>query len=567
MKKKQTIKNIFFASAVFLSITSCTKLDQDFYSEVTPEVFFKSEKDINAAVYRPFTHLNWYLGDDRWMLQEYTADNFAISTKGRHWYNGGENERFHYHKWTPDDGWIFATWRGTLMGVALALDAQSDLAKLDYSKFNLTEEKKQDDLNQLNALSAYFYMKGLDFFGGMPISKSLEQVSYTRNTDVETFNHIEKLLKEAIEKLPAKKAGDSDNSGRIKQGAAAAMLAQLYFNAKSYINKDMYAESQQICQDIIDQKYGLYSLDDKWFKAFTFNNNTTSNELIWAVPIEPNKLQNNWYFKYFYHYTTLNYFNINGEDAWNGTHLTPSRKPDNSLYDQKLGGPYEKFDNGDLRKKPYKYLGNGNYEGMFIVGPHLTPKGELILAGDGDEYAGKPLVFVDQVARFSDVGAGKKYSSISQLPSKMSEGEENTGVRLVKTPIPNLDNSELKWSADQPIIRLTEIYYMLAECKLRAGQVDAAAKLINDVRKKNFDGADPNPATVSNLNGDRMLIEWSIEFLGEGRRRTDLIRWDKFTKGEWWDHAPSNSDHLKRFPIPTKAISGNNKLEQNPGYN
>lgn len=63
-----------------------------------------------------------------------------------------------------------------------------------------------------------------------------------------------------------------------------------------------------------------------------------------------------------------------------------------------------------------------------------TPTGEAILGGE--EYKDKPLNFVDQVGRFSEVGPGKKYSSIDQLPSKMSEGEENTGIRLVKVPIP-----------------------------------------------------------------------------------------------------------------------------------
>ena len=51
---------------LFLVISGgCTKLDQQFYDKVTPETFFKSKKDIMAALYRPFTHARWYLGDDR----------------------------------------------------------------------------------------------------------------------------------------------------------------------------------------------------------------------------------------------------------------------------------------------------------------------------------------------------------------------------------------------------------------------------------------------------------------------------------------------------------------------
>jgi hypothetical protein len=547
-----------------LIFQGCTKLDQEFYSSVTPETFYKSEKDIKAALFRPFTHAKWYLGEDRWRLQEYTADNFAITTKGRHWYNGGENERYHYHKWTADDGWIWGTWRGTLMGVALALDTKNDLSKLDYTKFALTAERQNADMAQLDALISYFYLRGLDYFGGMPIFESLDQESLPRNTEQELFLHIEKLLTAAMNNLPAKKAGDKEE-GAIRKAAVAAMLAQLYFNAETYIGKPMYEESRKLSQALINKEYGDYQLDPTWNGVHGFKNNS-SPEIIWSMPSEFKMLEYNWFYADFYHYNTREYFSqdMGGN---NGAHLTPSRKPDGTLYssDFKLGSPYETLNNGDFRKNSYHYLGAENYEGMFIVGPHLSPDGKAILGGE--EYNKQPLNFVDQVARFSEVGPGKKYSSVAQLPSKMSEGEENTGIRLVKVPIPNLANNTLRWGADMPVIRLAEIYYMLAECEFRIGDKSKAVTLINEVRKRNFkDNIDLNPVTMVNIDKYRFLDEWSIEFLGEGRRRTDLIRWKAFTTENWWDHSPSNSIHLNRFPVPNQAIAGNNKLEQNPGY-
>lgn len=560
MKK---IIGINILTAALILGAGCTKLDQTFYDKVTPETFFKSEKDIKAALYRPFTHARWYMGADRWNLQEYTADHFAITTKGRHWYNGGENERFHYHRWTPDDNWVWGTWRGTLMGVALALDAKSDLEKLDYTKFALTQADKDDHVNQLNTLIAYFYLRGLDYFGGLPVFETLEGESLPRNTDKETFDHIEKLLKAALEKLPKKKAGDAEE-GALRQAAAAALLAQLYFNAEAYINKPMFAECKKLCEDILAKQYGEYSLDPTWYGPHSFTNNK-SPEIIWSIPSEFNKLQYDWFYATYYHYNTNKYFDMDG-GANNGAHLQPSQKPTGESYtaDFRLGAPYGRFNEQDLRKKPYKYLGSGRYEGMFIVGPHLTPAGAAITGGE--EYKGLPLVFVDRVGRFSEVGPDKRFKSVAELPSKMSEGEENTGVRLVKVPMPNNADKSLRWGADNPAIRLTEIQYMLAECLLREGDKGTAATLINAVRKRNFtNGTDPDPATVDNLDEYRMLDEWGIEFLGEGRRRTDLIRWKKFTTGTWWDHAPS-APHYNRFPVPTQAISGNNNLKQNEGY-
>ena len=202
---------------------------------------------------------------------------------------------------------------------------------------------------------------------------------------------------------------------------------------------------------------------------------------------------------------------------------------------------------------------------MFLVGDQTNPNNPSQQCLGQKEYSGKVINLVDQVARFSEVST--KYKSVAELTSTMDDGEENTGVRLVKAPQPSLDDKLLRWNPDCPVIRLSEIYYMLAECELRAGDKKTAAGLINQVRGRNFEGgADPNPVTADNLDEYRMLDEWMIEFLGEGRRRTDLIRWDKFVTESWWDHTPLNDKNKNLFPIPNSAISANNLIEQNPGY-
>lgn len=541
---------------------SCTNLDEEWYSEVTPSTFYTSKENVYSALYRPFTHARWFVEHDRWRLQEYTTDVFAITTKGPHWYNGGENERYHYHKWTVNDGWISETWRGATMGVALALDTKQDLEKLEYTKLGLTKEDKDAHLMQLQTLIAYFYMRALDYFGGMPIFTSNEGKNFPRSTDQETFNHIENLLKEAIPLLMPKKAGEAEE-GSLRQAAAATMLAQLYFNSKAYTGKEMYTECAKICQDIIDGKYGQYQLDNDWFGPHSFSNNL-SPEIIWSTPSHNAKLTYNWFWSQFYHYETYKYLDIEG-GADNGAHLQPSRNPQGQIYtDFKLGKPYEKFNDADLRKKPYVYNGSGKYEGMFLVGPQTNPKTGVSSKGT-QEYKGQIINFVDMVATFKKVGS--TYPDVASLPSRMSDGEENTGVRLIKVPQPNLADKTTRWNADNPLIRLAEVYYMLAECKLRAGDKTGAATLINSVRARNFaNRVDPDPVTANNLDEYRMLDEWLVEFLGEGRRRTDLIRWDKFVTEKWWDHTPTNNTNLNRFPVPSSAISGNNALQQNPGY-
>jgi hypothetical protein len=546
-----------------VKLVSCTDLTPVWYDKVTPETFYKTQTDIYAAMGRPFTHFNWYLGD-RWISQECTSDHFSVLTKGVNF--GGDWERIQHTDFDPNDGWVTGGWSGANMGITLCLDVISDLERIDYVALGLTEADRNDNISQLKTLIAYFYLRGLDFHGGMPIYESISDKEIKpRNTDQETFDHIENLLKDALTKLPEARWPQDI---KISKGAAAAILAQLYFNAEAYTGKPMYTECAQICQDILDRKYGDYTLDANWYGPHAFDNDK-SHELIWLLPSERNRMMNGNYYMYAFHYHSLGLQYFGNEllgGAMNATSLQPSRKPTGELYAEfKLGKPYEKFHDSDLRKKPYKYLGNGLYEGMFVVGDFKTPAGDVI--NGFEEYKDRPLVFVDYVGRMSEVGPDKPYGSPAELPSTIKNGEENSGVRLVKVPIPTYADDALRWGADRVIIRLAEIYYTLAECKWRAGDVAGAAALINEVRKRNFEnGLDPDPVTTSNLDEYRFLDEWGVEFLGEGRRRTDLIRWGKFVTENWWDHQATNNTNYNRFPVPRSALSGNNLLKQNPGY-
>ena len=561
MKLKHIIAVTVGAAA--LCAPSCD-LDEKFYSEVTPDTFFTSPESTYAVLCRPFTHWKWYIGADRWYLQELTTDEMVCPKRGSDWYNSGEYYRLHYHTWSPDDRFVVNTYDGTTGGISRALEAKSDLQGVDYNAIGLNDAVKADHINQLNAITAYFYMRGLDYFGGMPIYYSVDDDMCARSTARETYAHIETLLKDAIPALSKKTTLGASEDGYIKQAAAAALLAQLYFNAVAYIGEEHFDECAEICRDIIGGVYGTYELDKTWYGPHCFDNNT-SPEVIWTVPSENSKVEWNWYFKYFYHYSAYEYFGIETA-GYNGFMLTPSLDPQGRYYTQwKLGSPYRKFNDKDLRKKPYRYLGSRKYEGMFLVGDQTNPNNPSQQCLGQKEYSGKVINLVDQVARFSEVGT--KYNSVAELTSTMADGEENSGVRLVKAPQPNLDDKLLRWNPDCPVIRLSEIYYMLAECELRAGDRKTAAGLINQVRGRNFEGGvDPNPVTADNLDEYRMLDEWMIEFLGEGRRRTDLIRWDKFVTESWWDHTPLNDKNKNLFPIPNSAISANNLIEQNPGY-
>jgi hypothetical protein len=406
----------------------------------------------------------------------------------------------------------------------------------------------------MNAMMAYFYLRALDYFGAFPIVEDpLDEVE-ARSTDKKVFAKVESLLKDAITKTYVSTAAEPIKY-QISQGAAATLLARLYFNAEAYIGEPMYDKAAEICEDIIDGEYGDYELGKTWNDAFSLTNKD-SKAVIWSYPSEFNYIENAWWFKYTHHKNMVQYFGIDDVSAYNGHGLTPSRKPDGSLYtDWKLGGTYEKFNDADLRKKQYVYKGGTEYEGMFLVGEQVMANGTVIQGNK--EYTKKPLIFVDYV------GALSSGEDPSTLRSTMADGEENSCIRPVKIPVASDD--AYRWASDMVVLRLEEVYYMLAECKFRDGDKSGAANLINQVRKRAFAGYnDPDPVTAQNLDKYRLIDEWGIEFLCEGRRRTDLIRWDMFVTEDWWDHEASNDRSKHRFPVPTKAISGNNNLTKEP---
>lgn len=578
MKTNNILKSILGGVVAATALTSCN-IDPDFYSQVTPETFYTSQEAVYQRYARPFTHWRWFAGhdDNMWLLQELGTDEFIQPTRGSDWYDGAKYQKIHHHEYAEDMGFIDEGWKLSQMGTALAWDALEDLSTVNFEKLGFPEGTRDAMLSQLQGLVSYFYLKGLDMFGGMPLYTTTQSDIKPRSTDVRTFEFIDSLLTEALPNVPVKTELGAKETGAINAAAIATMKAQLYFNAPSYIRQEKWQECADICKDIIEGKYGKYDIDPDWTNVFGFNNET-SPEIIWSVPSEHAKLESDgMHWSRMVPYNFRNYLGgLEDSGSNNGIALTPGLDPTGRPYTTKLGRIYSKFNDQDIRKQNYVYLGDGKYKGMFVVGLQQNPLNPEWVCMGSREYKGQIINEVDQVAYFSrvnnprykDANGNFQYTSVNDLESNIGTAEENSGIRLYKvSPRPNQTDKKLMFNPDIPIIRLAEVYYMWAECKMRLGDKQGAADLINHVRKRYFEGGnDPDPVTVANLDKYRMLDEWMMEFVGEGRRRTDLVRWDAYVTEDWWDHKATNNKNLNRFPIHYSVLEANQKLEQNPGY-
>jgi len=120
---------------------------------------------------------------------------------------------------------------------------------------------------------------------------------------------------------------------------------------------------------------------------------------------------------------------------------------------------------------------------------------------------------------------------------------------------------------DYPLFRYSDALLMKAECAKRGASVDGALEAYNEVRSR----AGLNPVADYTLND--VLDERARELYLEGWRRSDLIRFGKFTSSDYlwqWKGGVKGgrgvADYMNLFPIPDKDLNANPNLVQNPGY-
>jgi hypothetical protein len=581
-------------TAIALTVFAQCNIDPVYYTEITDEVYNSAGNTSDATaqtgvwqiVAVPFDHLRDVHG--RIPLSYLTASNTLTSdeilmpNRNGDWYDDGFYLNHWYHKWgSGTDGyWWYAYDNAIMQGVIKCWNTYARLEAVDFGAigFPTPETTKKWMLAQVKTTVAFLYLYGLDHFGGMPLYKTVEEgtseEAVGRSTDLQTFEFVEKTLKEVIPDL--EENGSNAFNGYFTKGAAAALLARLYFNARPYINQNRDTDCENICNEIKAGKYGNYAVEPDYRTVFGWNNEYSTEFIFGISSTKSFREVSGSRPEYGTHYNTMVYLDNNEAMSWNGICLAPSLDMNGKNYRYetgnlggpfKLGCPYDKFESADVRKQNYVYYGGSKYEGMFLAGKLINPVTGGACTADGTrEYKmGDTIPMVDQIAQICPT---KEYKPFRYEGAMFAE--ENSGVRLLKfSPIPNNADNSIRFNPDIPIIRYVEIEFMLAEIAFNKGNKSEAARIINAVRTRYFTSGDTNPVPDnSDFDKYRLADEWLVEFLGEGRRRTDLVRLGLYTTEPWWDHPADGpgEEFRNRFPIPDYIISANPKIEQNPGY-
>jgi len=304
-------------------------------------------------------------------------------------------------------------------------------------------------------------------------------------------------------------APKTNEYGRADRAGVWMLLSKLYLNAKVYINVDRSADAAIYAKKIIDAGY---LLEPNYRKLFLTDNNQCTNEIIFPIISDGLRTQS-------YGLTTF-------------------------LVHASIGGS---------KMKAADYGVNGGWAGLRakqnlsnLFTDSLDRRDQLFKNGQ--------LLEVKSLSLFSHGYAVPKFSNKS---STGVDGSDNSGNFI---------------DTDFPLYRLGDVYLIYAEALLRSGGSQSEALIyFNKVRERAYNQS--SIGNLTSLNLDQILDERGRELHWEAARRTDLIRFGKYTSGSYlWPFkgGPVEGialDEIRNiFPIPQAELTANNNLTQNPGY-
>ena len=539
---KNIFKNLFLATSVSALIFSCTDLEEELIGDITKAVTVSAPNiggaagGGNDALAGAYSQLQWSGTANHssyFSLQGLVSDEMAVAAKGGDWYDGGVLVQLHRHTFDPTNGFIGNTWGGQYGAIGAINDA---IANLGLSA---------GDIMQMRALRAYFYWRMLDLYGRVKIVTT-PGGDAPQSTRAELYAFVESELLASLGTTEITANTTFSDTGlpasgsvyRVNRYAALGFLTKLYLNHAIYLGTETtatYTKAAQASQIIMDSnafqlcasgctvanlaKRPAVATDPdnlEGYAAVFAPNNENNVEHIFSVNYDEATAGGMNFAKMTLHYSSQLTWNFEAQ-PWNGYAA--------------LEEFYNSYENGDARKA-----------NNFIVGPQKDYGGSALNDFAADDTGGIVLDYTPAINELE--------------PNALRQ----SGARLGKFSFQQFGRPDQ--SNDFPIVRLGDVMLMSAEAQMRAAgnwSHAPALALVNAVRTR------AGVSAFSSMTADSFLAERGREMFQESSRRTDLIRFGKYSSGTWWEKAASPA-HKTLFPIPFDAIQSSTGLSQNAGY-
>ncbi|AGB29460.1 RagB/SusD family protein [Prevotella dentalis DSM 3688] len=542
MKTRNLLYTCLVGVAALLGTASCTRLEDTSYNRIVADGFEPTDEDVASLLSSGYvswrkTMLLWNGVARAEML---CTDQDVIPARPNGWVDGGVYKRMHQHKWTSEDDIPLQSWVRTYDGINAC---NRVLYQIESGQIKLGD-RQTAIVSELKVLRASYYYLLDDLFGNVPIVTRFDVPEGFLPDQSSRKDVYEFVVKELTENIPnLSERVDNAYYGRFNKWAGYALLAKMYLNSEVFSDgtHQDYDKCIEACDLVIGS--GKYALEATRKNVFV-TNNEKSREIIFALPFDETYVDDwNAFDFHMYSLQPENQATYNFQATpWGGVCALPQY--------------IDTFDPDDRRLRD-----------DFIAGVQFSATGDTLKCTMGN-LVGRPLDYVNHV-------------------NSIDGSEENQGLRWGKFEYAQGITNRL--SNDFPLLRYADVLLMKAEALLRTGRADEAARLVTEVRRRNF--ADlPEKAAVSGsqLEGTtcydygrrddsrtthdgaqvkygRMLDELGWEFSQEGRRRQDMVRFGVFTTRAWFSHDASDATR-NLYPIPNRQILTNGKLKQNPGY-
>lgn len=544
------------------SLTGCTDLSETVYSELPGDGSYKfTTEEIQAQYGVIYDRLrDMYNGWEGYQdISEECGDlimtPFRYETSG--W--GAQYVSLHKHEFHSTVNHLYRPWFSCYQGISTCNQL------LDNEEITANETAK----SELRTYRALFYYVLFDLFRNIPLETTLDVPSGYMPSQEDPAKVYDWIVNELNESKPY--LSKNVELGQMNYYGACMLLAKMYLNRNAWFpteaeDKTYYEKACDEVNEIIND--GAYELAQSYLEPFMAK--STSKETIFGLVYDKKMagMGTNYYCKW----------NISGSsaifnvtfDGWNGSACIPQF--------------FNSYDPDDTRKTD-----------CWIWGPQKSKT-----TGEQIYINGKELNYTPEVYAIEKPGAAsmqgarlKKYEIV--------EGDVGVSNDIV------------------PFFRLTDAYFIKAECLLRLGGYKGeteqdAADIVTNIRKRAFKN-NPEKAvrTVADLKGPSvydyglretqgdikdgelvnvvntetheggsdiqlggLLDDLAWEFVYEHHRRQDLIRFKmnngcNVFNGKSWFGKSANTNaadhHLDIFPILKDFLQSNTNLKQNPGYN
>lgn len=457
----------------------------------------------------------------QWYLNEFTSDEAAWTWSG----NDGGVQELMYNNYTASNAFALGLYYRLYFDITLCNSYINDIGK---DPMRLAEAR---------FIRAYNYASVLDVFGAGPFCTSVSSENAVYYNRQQLFDFVESELL-AIENQMAEPG--KNTYGRADKVAVWLLLSRLYLNAEVYTGKERYDDAMAYANKVLNN--GYYHLNLTGATNPATGEKYSAYQMLFLADNDKNGAQ------YEDILPVLQDGITTKTDGGTQLLILGSYANDNAMDTDVPSGTNLSWGKClQVKGKLVDQFFNG------AAAPETGSIATMTAAANDDRALFYSKGYSQYLTEVDDLS--KCFTSV-KFRNVRSDGGATSAVDYVDT--------------DLPLMRMAEAYLTYAEASVRklGPNSDADSKL-NELRNR----AHATPLSGATL--DDICAEWSREFWFEGRRRSDLIRFNKFAgQSDYkWEYmggeanGTSFSSYRKVFAIPQTDLSNNPNLKQNEGYN